>query len=337
METQLYEKVHEIWKDKPDKTTPVWGEDLEHFEQGIYDNSANIKALSESGFITKTVNDLENYYKKSETYTKEEAAALIAGINTMKFSVVTELPTEDISTSTIYLVPAEDGKTGNIYDEYLYVNGNWEVIGNTSIDLSGYLTTTGDSTETLSSGNSIYGEVIDVETDSDGYPILDLTLKEKLRLKFKKISFAFDELVSTIKSKIPSLTNNLLATEPGTALDATQGKVLNDKIAVNSDAISQINSDLIPINLLATFVGNGTVTFSIPDISNYQVLILELMMNNITVSTTTICKSRFLNHRHHFVESVNYGTLHYNFKTNTSVEITGTYEIIWAIITGIKL
>ena len=40
-----------------------------------------------------------------------------------------------------------------------------------------------------------------------------------------------------VEDNTPSLTNNLLATEAGTALDAVQGKVLNDKIKVVDDAV----------------------------------------------------------------------------------------------------
>lgn len=63
------------------------------------------------------------------------------GINT-NFQVVDELPTEDISTSTIYLISAGYVEEDNIYDEYIYVNGNWEHIGSTSVDLSDYVTKT---------------------------------------------------------------------------------------------------------------------------------------------------------------------------------------------------
>lgn len=38
----LYQKFRDIWKNKPDKTTPVTAEAMMHIEQGIYDNSANI-------------------------------------------------------------------------------------------------------------------------------------------------------------------------------------------------------------------------------------------------------------------------------------------------------
>lgn len=46
MPRTLYQKIREIWKDKPDKSTPLLAEDLMHIEQGIYDNSANM-ALKE--------------------------------------------------------------------------------------------------------------------------------------------------------------------------------------------------------------------------------------------------------------------------------------------------
>ena len=63
------------------------------------------------------------------------------GINT-NFQIVDTLPTENISTSTIYLVPSTKPEAENIYDEYIYVNNNWEHIGSTSIDLSDYVTKT---------------------------------------------------------------------------------------------------------------------------------------------------------------------------------------------------
>ena len=63
------------------------------------------------------------------------------GINT-QFTVVQELPTTNISTSTIYLVPSAHSVAENIYDEYIYVNNDWEHIGSTSIDLTDYVTKT---------------------------------------------------------------------------------------------------------------------------------------------------------------------------------------------------
>ena len=93
--------------------------------------------------ITNAVDDLINYYKKNETYTQSEVNNLIGAITTLDIRVVNELPTEDISTTTIYLVPAEDPGTQNIKDEYINLTGTtegWEKIGSTEIDLSNYYT-----------------------------------------------------------------------------------------------------------------------------------------------------------------------------------------------------
>lgn len=101
---------------------------------------------NDSGFITNLVNNLANYYTKSQTYTQAEVDALISGIVTLNILVVQTLPTQDISTTTIYLVPKQDAGTDDIYDEYLYINNAWELIGTTQIDLSNYVTTTDLST-----------------------------------------------------------------------------------------------------------------------------------------------------------------------------------------------
>ena len=97
---------------------------------------------NDEGFITSTVNNLTNYYKKSETYTQAEVNALIGAIVTLNILVVQTLPTQDISTTTIYLVPKQTPETQDIYDEYIYVNNAWEHIGTTQIDLSNYYTKT---------------------------------------------------------------------------------------------------------------------------------------------------------------------------------------------------
>ena len=77
--------------------------------------------------------DLSNYATKAD----------LTSIPKFSIEVVAELPTQDISTTTIYLKlqETEDQEGQDIYDEYIYVNNKWEVIGNTDIDLSAYSTT----------------------------------------------------------------------------------------------------------------------------------------------------------------------------------------------------
>lgn len=98
-----------------------------------------------AGFITRSVNDLANYYLKTETYTKTEVQALISAVKQFTYQVVAELPTASASTmNIIYLVPSADPQQQNVKDEFITIqNGStysWEQIGSTAIDLSGYYT-----------------------------------------------------------------------------------------------------------------------------------------------------------------------------------------------------
>lgn len=103
--------------------------------------SGRITTLENAGFITKTVNNLTNYYTKSESYTKTEVNTLIGNLKTIQISVVSSLPSTGQS-NIIYLVAHSHG-TGDTYDEYIWVadSSKFEKIGNTDIDLSGYVPT----------------------------------------------------------------------------------------------------------------------------------------------------------------------------------------------------
>ena len=102
-----------------------------------------------ANFITRSVNDLVNYYLKSETYTRAEVQQLIAAVKQFTYEVVNELPTASASTmNKIYLVPSTNPKTENVKDEFITISTtvndtttySWEQIGTTTVDLSGYYT-----------------------------------------------------------------------------------------------------------------------------------------------------------------------------------------------------
>lgn len=95
---------------------------------------------NDMGFIDNTVNNLANYYLKTQTYTKNEVNDIVNAISQFNAVIVTTLPTTNISTTTIYLVAKTDTENNDYYDEYIYINNQWEMIGNTKIDLSNYPT-----------------------------------------------------------------------------------------------------------------------------------------------------------------------------------------------------
>lgn len=94
---------------------------------------------NDEDFIDNTVNNLTNYYLKTQTYTQTEVNDLISHLASLTVEIVETLPTQDISTTTIYLVNVP-GTTN--YAQWMYINSTWSNIGNTSVDLTNYYTKT---------------------------------------------------------------------------------------------------------------------------------------------------------------------------------------------------
>lgn len=63
---------------------------------------------------------------------------MISNLANLRIEVVNELPSTG-ETNVIYLVK-KAGTNLDVHDEYVYVEGNWEKIGNTEVDLSNYYT-----------------------------------------------------------------------------------------------------------------------------------------------------------------------------------------------------
>lgn len=63
---------------------------------------------------------------------------MISNLANLRIEVVNELPSTG-ETNVIYLVK-KTGTNPDVHDEYVYVEGNWEKIGNTEVDLSNYYT-----------------------------------------------------------------------------------------------------------------------------------------------------------------------------------------------------
>ena len=119
---QITEENIESWNNKSDFSGDY--EDLE--------NKPKIPDVSK--FIDNTVNNLINYD------TKKQVDEKIAKIRTMKLERVEVLPTENINTDTIYLLPKSNANNNNIYDQFVFFNDDWEKWGDTEIDLSNYAT-----------------------------------------------------------------------------------------------------------------------------------------------------------------------------------------------------
>ena len=63
----------------------------------------------------------------------------VSTIPKLSFKVVDMLPTENISTDTIYLLKGPDAHLNNLFTEYIFVDNNWEILGTQKLDMTGYL------------------------------------------------------------------------------------------------------------------------------------------------------------------------------------------------------
>ena len=122
---------------------------------GASELEAKLKEIISKGDLDKYVTDpklnekLKDYATKQEVenidvtgqlkdYAKtSDVETAIAKIKTFKKQIVQKLPAKG-EEDVIYLVKSSKAKTGNSYLEYLWINGAFELIGSTEVDLSGY-------------------------------------------------------------------------------------------------------------------------------------------------------------------------------------------------------
>lgn len=87
--------------------------------------------------VTQEEKDLWNAALQSS---KDYAKELIKQLHSFDIIIVDTLPAiEDAQSNTIYFLKATH-KTNDNYEEYMVINDQWELIGNTRIDLTPYLT-----------------------------------------------------------------------------------------------------------------------------------------------------------------------------------------------------
>lgn len=208
----------------------------------ITPDANRIVALS---VLTNTVNNLLNYYNKTETYSKTEVDTLVSAVSGATFESVQTLPTTNIKTNVIYLVPKQTPETSNIKDEYINLDGTtagWELIGDTGVDLSNYVTTTalntalGNYTTTADLTTLLSGKVDKVSGKQ--LSTEDYTTAEKTKLSglSNYDDTALSGRVSAIEGVVPSTatTSNKLATLSD--VSSANGHTIEDSTGVDMTA-----------------------------------------------------------------------------------------------------
>lgn len=131
------------------------------------DNATNIQRLDTDKANQSDLTALTSRVSQNET---DITALQTAVSGALKREIVQSLPTEDISTTTIYMIRNSQSSGTNIYDEYMYINSQWELIGTSATDFSNYYTK--NETDNLLSAKanqtdltSLSGRVTQNETD----------------------------------------------------------------------------------------------------------------------------------------------------------------------------
>lgn len=96
--------------------------------------------LDEEMDIRDDLNETSSELQTQITSQASEIAKLkqeVAGLSSLSFEIIDELPAVG-KEGVIYLVP-NGGEAPNLRDEYVWVNGAFEVIGSTQVDLTGYV------------------------------------------------------------------------------------------------------------------------------------------------------------------------------------------------------
>lgn len=114
------------------------------YDAGLMSSSdkAKLDSIDNGANKTTKLSQLEN---DTDFKTESEIQQMIEKASSLKKEVVTSLPTTG-KDDVIYLVKDSKGKDNNNYLEYLCLNGKYELIGSTQVDLSGYVTSS-DLTE----------------------------------------------------------------------------------------------------------------------------------------------------------------------------------------------
>ena len=178
--TDVPTKLSELQSDTNNRTvTDAEKNKLENIEDGAEKNKIT-SVNQKTGDVVLKISDLEN---DKNFKTESEIQAMINNSVKLKKEVVTSLPAtgkEDI----IYLLKNKND-TNNVYTEYMWISGRWEIIGDTKVDLSEYLKIVNLKSTKLRTNKSNTNVFIDRSTSDHQLDIIlgDLELRTEQNKK----------------------------------------------------------------------------------------------------------------------------------------------------------
>ena len=176
--------------------------------------------------------------------TKRYVDDAIGNITEFDFQIVTELPTVGVK-GVIYLIAHNHG-TSDGYDEYIWVTDKFEKIGNTDMNLSGYVTGTNLTAEKLVLGNG------NSKVKASTYGVAaTITATDEANLPTSK---AVADYVATAKTEAIATAGTNADTKIATAKTEVLG-------AVDTKLESYVTNEALD--------GKGYITKEVADLTNY--------------------------------------------------------------------
>lgn len=99
-----------------------------------------IRGTIDGALITLSRDPISSNEASTKAYVDTTIATRIANINHLKREIVTELPSSNIDINTIYMIKDNSVTGADKYREYILIDGVLTQIGDTSVDLSNYVT-----------------------------------------------------------------------------------------------------------------------------------------------------------------------------------------------------
>ena len=176
---------------------------------------------NDSAYINKEVNNLTNYYKKNETYTKTEVDNKVSSVYKYRGTVATynDLPSTNLTIGDVYNVESDDSN-------YAWNGTAWDKLGG-NVDLSNYYT----KSQTDILVNAKYTK------PSGGIPKSDLTSSAQTSLE------KADTAVQDVSGKEDSSNKVTSIDENSTDTQYPSAKTVYDNFVTRDEEINQLYND----------------------------------------------------------------------------------------------
>lgn len=231
--------------------------------------------LNQSATTEKNLKEIIASGELDKYITEPKLQEALAKIKTLKKEVVDTLPATG-QDDVIYLVKDSKGKANNVYLEYLWINGAFELIGSTEVDLSGYAKTSEVDDKISNIDLSTYAKTTDINNklsskvdkiEGKGLSTNDYTDEDKNKLNGIDLSkYVTDEKFTSVANEAlargdEALRKSAMNEDNIKALDMKADEVMaNSSEALNGVTVNADKINALEINVADQMGGKANRT-----------------------------------------------------------------------------